>query len=109
VPDPGQDLAVGAKTKKHTPGAKAPLLLRLERPKAKALGYLDARAKYYWSLRTFRGLSYSLGDSKAKAEYRGCIGFADAAKAFGVPGGKGQYRSCVGLAESVKALKCLEA
>jgi hypothetical protein len=54
-------------------------------------------------------LSYSLGDSKAKAEYRGCICFADAAKAFGVSGGKGQYRSCVGLAESVKALKCLEA
>jgi hypothetical protein len=30
---------------RHTPGAKAPFSLESERPKAKALGYLDAKAK----------------------------------------------------------------
>jgi hypothetical protein len=29
---------------RHTPGAKAPFSLESERPKAKALGYLDAKA-----------------------------------------------------------------
>jgi hypothetical protein len=29
--------------KKHTPGAKAPCLRPFERPKAEALGYLEAR------------------------------------------------------------------
>jgi hypothetical protein len=34
---------VAAGIGEHTPGAKAPFLSLIERPKAKALGYLDAK------------------------------------------------------------------
>jgi hypothetical protein len=37
---------------KHTPGAKAPSLWRVERPKAKALGYLEARTQQQTEART---------------------------------------------------------
>jgi hypothetical protein len=35
----------GRFTRRHTPGAEAPILWRAERPKAEALGYLDAEAR----------------------------------------------------------------
>jgi hypothetical protein len=31
--------------RRHTPGAEAPCFCRIERPKAKALGYLEAKAR----------------------------------------------------------------
>jgi hypothetical protein len=39
------ELILLALAKRHTPGAKAPTLRRIGRPKAKALGYLEAGAK----------------------------------------------------------------
>jgi hypothetical protein len=37
-------LGLASVIRRHTPGAKAHLFLSIERPKAKALGYLEAKA-----------------------------------------------------------------
>src|SRR5437899_804975 len=39
-----------AEERRHTPGAKAPRILRAKRPKAKSLGYLEAKG----SIRLYR-------------------------------------------------------
>ncbi len=50
---------------RHTPGAKAPSVARFERPKAEALGYLEARAEA-------QGLGYL--EARAEAEGLGYLG-----------------------------------